>query len=87
MHRGVDGLLTAIAPAFELFDLSALEIETIIVDSSRAVGLLRVPLRAGAVMQVAEVFRVDDGRIVEVRPYYWDTAALSRRGDGQTTVA
>lgn len=30
-------------------------------------------------MEVAELWRVSDGKVIEVRPYYHDTLALSQR--------
>jgi ketosteroid isomerase-like protein len=32
--------------------------------------------------RLAELFVVRDGLIVEIRPYYWDTAAIARAAGG-----
>ena len=50
--------------------------------SSTAVVLTHVRARARATGQelrfpVLQTIRVQDGRIAEVRPFYWDTAAIA----------
>jgi uncharacterized protein len=79
VHRGVDQVMQALVPVFALFDLSRLTIEKIVVDGEYGIGLVDLPFRdrAGQSCEVSEVYRVRNGRVVEIRPFYWDTAAIA----------
>jgi uncharacterized protein len=77
VHRGLQNVLQALAYVFETFDMAQLTVDHIVVDGPLAVGLVNLVYRdreGGS--SVAEVWRVHNGRIVEIRPYYWDTAAI-----------
>jgi uncharacterized protein len=77
VHRGLQNVLQALAYVFETFDMAQLTLDNIIVDGELAVGLVNLVFRAReGGCAVAEVWRVRDGRIVEIRPFYWDTAAI-----------
>lgn len=78
VHRGLDAVMRAMVPVFELFDLSRLRLERIVVDGEWGIGLVDIPLRGrdGESCAVSEVYRVRNGRVVEIRPFYWDTAAV-----------
>jgi ketosteroid isomerase-like protein len=57
--------------------MSRLTVDELIVDGERAVGLVNLTLRGREIQSsVAEVWRVRGGRVVEIRPYYFDTAAI-----------
>ncbi|WAJ45349.1 nuclear transport factor 2 family protein [Mycobacterium sp. Aquia_216] len=77
VHRGIQNVLQAMAYVFETFDMAKLTVDDIVVDRELAVGLVNLVFRdREGGCSVAEVWRVHDGRIVEVRPFYWDTAAI-----------
>jgi ketosteroid isomerase-like protein len=77
VHRGLQNVLRALAYVFEDFDMSRLTVDELIVDGERAVGLVNLTLRGREIQSsVAEVWRVRGGRVVEIRPYYFDTAAI-----------
>jgi ketosteroid isomerase-like protein len=78
VHRGLAAVMQALGAVFATFDLSRLQIERIVTEGEFGIGLVRIPLR-GCVeaMPVAEVYRVQAGRIMEIRPFYWDTAMLA----------
>ena len=77
VHRGLQNVLQAMAYVFETFDMSQLALDDIVVDGQLAVGLVNLVFRnREGGCSVAEVWRVHDGRVVEVRPFYWDTAAI-----------
>jgi uncharacterized protein len=79
VHRGLQNVLQALVHVFETFDMNQLTLKDIIVDGQRAVGLVNLVFRAReGGHTVAEVWHVRNGRIVEIRPYYWDTVALLR---------
>lgn len=79
VHRGLENVLQALSFVFETFEMSQLEVEDLIVDGEKAVALVTLPFRSreGETSPVAEVWHVRDGRVVEVRPYYWDTSAIT----------
>lgn len=81
VHRGVDHVMQALIPVFALFDLARLTIEKIVVDGEYGIGLVDLPFRdrAGESCQVSEVWRVQNSRVVEIRPFYWDTAAIAAK--------
>ena len=81
VHRGHDGFREALAG----FARTWQDVETHDLSFAAAgdtvVALSRMTARAAATGQnfetrVAETFRVQEGRIVEVRPFYFDTAAM-----------
>jgi uncharacterized protein len=82
VHRGVDKMMQALVPVFALFDLSRMTIEQIVVDGEYAIGLIDLPFRdrPGQSCPASEVWRVRDSKVVEIRPYYWDTAAIVQGG-------
>ena len=77
-HQGVEDVLQALSFVFETFEMSQLEVEDLIVDGERAVGLVRLPFRSreGESGTVAEVWLVQDGRVKAIRPFYFDTKAI-----------
>ncbi|MGV0792974.1 nuclear transport factor 2 family protein [Mycolicibacterium sp. XJ1819] len=79
VHRGLENVLQALTYVFETFDMTGLEVEELVVDGPRAVGLITLLFRGrdGERSAVAEVWEVRDGQIVEIRPYYWDTKAIT----------
>lgn len=78
-HDGMEQFFVAMAEtwaAFEMVDQQFLS------TSGIAVVLTRVHARARATGQeldfaILQTIRVVDGRISEVRPFYWDTAAIA----------
>ena len=80
-HRGRDGFRAALAGfAAAWRDVRSLDL-TFAVAGDVVVALSRmtavaVPTGRAVEMRVAETFHVVDGAIAEVRPYYFDTAAL-----------
>ena len=77
-HRGLDNVLQALSYVYDTFDMGQLTVDEIIVDGERAIGLVNLVFRGReGGCAVAESWRVHDGRIVEVRPFYWDTAAIT----------
>lgn len=76
-HQGLQDALQAMAYIFETFDMAQLTVDNIVVDGELGVGLVNLVFRGReGGCAVAEVWRVRNGQIVEVRPFYWDTAAI-----------
>jgi|SRR5271163_1819640 len=78
-HNGPEAMLRALAAVYELLDIPNMTIERLVVDADYAVGLLDIPFRErhGESLQVAEVWRVREGRIIDIRPFYWDTVEFA----------
>ena len=77
-HEGFSRLMAAVFGVFKAFEVDVREIhdagQTVV-----AVIQLRATLKeSGRVveMPVAEIWQLRDGKAVDLRPFYWDTAAL-----------
>ena len=78
--RGREAAMAGIGKVFGALRLTGADLQTIVVDGDRAVGLLNVcgtdhegqPYS----MPMAEVFTVSGGKVVEIRAFYWDITEL-----------
>jgi ketosteroid isomerase-like protein len=79
-HEGIEAATTLFKTLFAGIDLSGVVIEAIIVQADRGAALLNFSFDLGPAgsseASVCETFVVRNGQIVEIRPYYFDTAAL-----------
>ncbi|WP_190111142.1 nuclear transport factor 2 family protein [Streptomyces cinnamoneus] len=78
-HAGMEQFFLAMSAAWESFDM---EEQEFLATGETAVVLTRVRARARATgrelaFPILQTIRVEDGRIVEVHPFYWDTAAVA----------
>jgi ketosteroid isomerase-like protein len=78
-HDGMERFFLAMSQAWEAFDMVD---QQFLATSRTAVVLTHVRARARATGQelrfpILQTIRVQDGRIAEVRPFYWDTAAIA----------
>jgi uncharacterized protein len=78
-HDGMERFFHAMSQALEAFDMVEQEFLS---TAETAVVLTRVHARARATgreldFPILQTIRVVDGRIAEVRPFYWDTAAIA----------
>jgi ketosteroid isomerase-like protein len=85
VHRGKDAVLRLLKLLFDGIDLDTVKRSGLMVDGERAASFLEVPFAFAdptvpQKMPVLETFVVRDGLIVEIRPYYFDTAAIAARG-------
>jgi len=78
--HGRDEVMKGIGKVFVAIRLTGVDLETLVVDGDRVVGLL---LAKGTdldgnpyAMPMAEVFRVKDGKVAEIRAFYFDIAEL-----------
>jgi uncharacterized protein len=83
-HKGRGEVVKLLAELYSRVDLDAVVIGDILVNSGRAAAFLEVPFESGdsasnQTMLVVETFVIRDGLIVEIRPYYFDTAAFAAR--------
>jgi uncharacterized protein len=77
-HAGRPAALALLQILFDAIDLDAVVIESIIAGGERAAAFLRIPFRAadGVEILVCETFVVREASIVEIRPFYFDTATI-----------
>jgi len=78
-HDGMERFFAAMSQAWEEFDMVDQEFLS---TSGTAVVLTRVHARARATRReldfpILQTIRVVDGRIADVRPFYWDTAEIA----------
>ena len=78
-HDGMERFFAAMSQAWEEFEIVEQEFLS---TSGTAVVLTQVHARARATgreldFPILQTIRVDDGRITEVRPFYWDTAEIA----------
>lgn len=77
-HRGMDRFFSAMSRTWSEFDMVG---QQFLCTTETAVVLTRVNARARSTgrdlsFPILQTLRVADGRIAEVRPFYWDTAAI-----------
>ena len=78
-HGGMERFFLAMSQAWEAFDMVD---QQYLATSGTAVVLTQVHARARATgralrFPILQTIRVQDERIAEVRPFYWDTAAIA----------
>jgi ketosteroid isomerase-like protein len=78
-HEGMARFFLAMSRTWEVFDLVEQEF---LATGETAVVLTRVRARARATgrelaFPILQTIRIRDGRIAEVRPFYWDTRAIA----------
>jgi uncharacterized protein len=81
-HTGRGAALQLLAQLYSMIDLDAIVVGDILVNSERAAAFLEVPFgdsTGNQTVPVIETFVIRDGLIGEIKPYYFDTAALIAR--------
>jgi ketosteroid isomerase-like protein len=78
--RGRADVVDGITKVFTALRLAGVELETIVADGDRAVGLLTVlgsdHTSQPYSMRMAEVFTLSEGKVTAIRAFYFDTAEL-----------
>lgn len=82
VHHGRENFFKAVGGAGELIDLNDLKLEHLLVDGDRVAVLVAIRSRLNA--DAGQQYCIDwvtfrDGKVVELMPFYWDTAALLGR--------
>jgi uncharacterized protein len=81
-HTGRAEVLQLLARLYSMIDLDTVAVGDILANSERAAAFLEVPFGDSAnseKVSVIETFVIRDGLIAEIKPYYFDTAALAAR--------
>jgi ketosteroid isomerase-like protein len=77
VYKGRDAHLQMMQHAYTYFDTSQTRPERVVVDGENAVIMWKLRwLDPPADIQISEWFQVRDGKIVEIRAFYWDSAVL-----------
>jgi ketosteroid isomerase-like protein len=79
-HEGMERFFLAMSRAWDTFDMVE---QTFLTDTSPLVILTHVHARANATgreldFPILQTITVENGRITEVHPFYWDTAAIAK---------
>lgn len=87
-HDGMERFFLAMSQAWEAFDMVE---QDFLGTEGTPVVLTQVHARARATGQeldfpILQTISVKDGRICEVRPFYWDTAAIARACTSPTST-
>ncbi|MFF4319238.1 nuclear transport factor 2 family protein [Streptomyces sp. NPDC001568] len=85
-HEGMERFFLMMSQVWESFDMGEQEF---LATGETAVVLTQVRARARATgreltFPIVQTIRVEGGRICEVRPFYWDTAAIAAACAGPT---
>ncbi|MFD9033441.1 nuclear transport factor 2 family protein [Streptomyces sp. NPDC059567] len=88
-HEGMEGFFLAMSQVWESFDMAEQEY---LATGGIAVVLTQVRARARATgreltFPILQTITVNDGRISEVRPFYWDTEAIAAACMGPAQAA
>jgi uncharacterized protein len=84
VHTGRDEVLKLLAQLYSRIDLDAVVVGDVLVSSDRAAAFLEIEFESpdsssNQEVSVVETFVIRDGLIAEIKPYYFDTAALAAR--------
>lgn len=80
------GTFEGIGPAGEVLanldaglDMSTLHVDYILTYDEHVVAVVRVHLQGGlGEIRISEHWKFKDGKAIEVRPFYWDPAAVAK---------
>ena len=86
-YHGPEGLLRLYKAVFSIWETFEVEVKELLDAGQTVVALihLRVKLKGSGrtvEMPVAEFWRLRDGKVVELRPFYWDTAQFREKLGG-----
>lgn len=74
-HAGIDAMGAALMQI--LASAEVLAVEHQYVDGDTVINMGRIRMRStGREVRVAEIWRFANGKVVEMTPFYWDTAAI-----------
>jgi ketosteroid isomerase-like protein len=85
-HEGLEQFFLAMSATWESFAITE---QRFLTTSGPAVVLSQVEARAAATgrelsFPILQTLEVRDGQIAEIRPYYWDTAAIAAATEAAT---
>jgi ketosteroid isomerase-like protein len=76
-YVGQEAFLTMFSQINEHLDLSAITLDYLVADNERVIGVLRIPDRAtGQDTVLAEQSTLRDGKIVDMRIFYFDPQSM-----------
>ncbi|MEM6430941.1 MAG: nuclear transport factor 2 family protein [Deinococcota bacterium] len=80
-YQGVDGIKTFFQLFFDVWErFSSQRVRYVDVDNHSVLALSQISATTTTGvdldMPMAQVFHVKDGKLLEARPFYWDTAAI-----------
>ena len=77
-YHGLEAVMTGLGAVFTTYDLSRLEVELVVAEGEWGISRIKLPHQSDPSqdMSMSEHYRVVDGKIVEARVFYWDTAAV-----------
>jgi ketosteroid isomerase-like protein len=91
-YRGPEGFGQLVGRLLEVFEKTDLAVDRILDAGDHIVAELRGTMQVRATgerfpVRVAEIWRLCDGKVVELRPFYWDTALVVEKCGGRRSPA
>lgn len=76
-YHGKDGLVAVYQTIGQFVDISRVQLHYVVVDNDRAFAVIEVPdVRTSENIRLTEESRLADGKIVELRLYYFDVQSI-----------
>jgi hypothetical protein len=81
-YEGPEGFQRVLADVFQTWKGLEFSLDDVAASGNRVFALITLKGRLGAAetpltMQVVELWTLRDGMVVELRPFYWDTAKVA----------
>jgi ketosteroid isomerase-like protein len=86
-YEGYEGFQRLLGAVFQTWKGAEISVEEVVGHGERVFALLTLRGRVGpadelVATEVVEVWTVRDGKAVDLRPFYWDTARIARAAAG-----
>jgi ketosteroid isomerase-like protein len=79
IYRGMDELGGLLGQLAGMYDMTTIQMERIVADDDFVVAMGSFQTADHSyLVKITEWWRIEDGKVVEVRPYYWDTQELNQ---------
>lgn len=80
--RGLDDVTKGIGEVAKVLDMSKVRVGQLVADEDAVVAIIELPTLPEfnpdtPMVALAELFRLRAGKIIEIRPYYWEPTALA----------
>lgn len=77
-YQGLEAVGRAIAQVMTVLDLTNLHVAEVVAEGEHVIAFLKIPIVGkNATISLVECWRLRNGKIIEITPYYWDTNQLT----------
>lgn len=79
IHRGLEEIGGLLGQLAGTFDMTNIQVERIVADGEFVVVMASFKTADHSfLVKISEWWQIQDGKVVEIRPYYWDTQELNK---------